>query len=92
MDYQSEVEHFIQKLSLWREESHKDFSNIIQFHSTNINEGINDLVQEVSNLKFNLSMITRERNDLIETVCNNDEEEFYSILLFECKREENEYE
>ena len=70
MTFQSEVGHFFEKLSIWREESHRDFSNIIQFHSTTINKGISDLVQEVNNLKDDLSMITRERNDLLETVHN----------------------
>ena len=70
MDSQSEIGHFFQKLSIWRDESHKEFSNIITFHSSSISKGINDLVEEVSDLKAELSIITKERNDLLETVHN----------------------
>ena len=70
MDSQSEVEHFFEKLSNWREESHKELSNILQFHNSSINEAFNHLVQEVSDLKTKLAVITRERNNLLGTVHN----------------------
>ena len=70
MVFQSEVGSFFEKLGIWREESHKEFFNIIQFHSSSINKGINDLVQEVSELKSKLSTVTSERNELLETVHN----------------------
>ena len=70
MDSQSEIGHFLQKLSKWRDESNKEFSNILTFHSSSINKGINDLVEEVSDLKVELSLIKKERNDLLETVHN----------------------
>ena len=74
MESQSEVRHFFEKLSIWREVSQREFSNIITFHNGNINKGINDLVEEVSDLKIKLSDVTRERNDLLETVHNLSED------------------
>ena len=70
MDYQIEVEGFFDKLSIWREESHKEFANILKFHSSSINKGFSHLVEEISDLKVELSVITKERNDLLETVHN----------------------
>ena len=70
MDSQSEIGHLFEKLSVWREESHREFSNIITSHSRSINKGINDLVEEVTELKVELSIITSERNDLLETLQN----------------------
>ena len=52
----SQVGHFIEKLSEWREESQKEFSKIINSHSGSINEGMNCLVQEVSDLEQKLSV------------------------------------
>ena len=70
MDPQSSSLHFFEELSTWREESHREFSNIITTHSSSINKGINALVEEVSELKIKLSVVTKERNDLLETVHN----------------------
>ena len=70
MDYQSEVGRFCEKLRIWREESQKELSNIIQYHSSRINWGINELVVEVNDLKVELAVITKERNHLLETVHN----------------------
>ena len=70
MDAQSEVGHFLDKLIVWREESHREFSNVLQFHSSSINKGISNLVEEVNDLQVKLSVITKERNDLLETVHN----------------------
>ena len=70
MDAQREVGLFLEKLSAWRDESHKEFSNIINIHSSVINKGVNDLVEEVSDLKVKLSDVTKERDGLLETVHN----------------------
>ena len=44
MDAQGEVGgHFFEKLSLWREDSHREFSNVLQLHSNRIKKGIGDL-------------------------------------------------
>lgn len=68
MGSQSELGNFFEKLNMWREESHREFSNILHYHGSSINKGINHLVEEVSDLKVKLSVITRERNHLLETV------------------------
>lgn len=70
MDYQSEVGQFFEKLRIWREESQHEFSNIMQFHSSSINKGVNNMVVELSDLKTKLYVITQERNDLLQTVHN----------------------
>ena len=70
MDNQSEVGHFFEQLRRWREESEKEFTNFMQRHSGHISKCINDLVEEVSDLKVELSLIKIERNDLLETINN----------------------
>ena len=67
------------KLHSWREESQREFStfmfntyaefsNIINPQGTIICKGIENLVEELSDIKAQLSIITQERNDLLETV------------------------
>ena len=63
-----DVGNLFKKLSSWKEGSQREFSNIINYHSSSINKGINDLVQEVCSLKSKLSVITTERNELLERV------------------------
>ena len=70
MDYQSKIGDFFEKFSTWRKESDKELSNIFQFHSKIINSYTHGLVEEVNDLKIKLSVITKERNDLIQTVHN----------------------
>ena len=70
MNSYSEVGRFFEKLNTWRNESHREFSNIVKLHRNSINKGINDLAKEVEDLRDKLSVITRERNDLLETVHN----------------------
>ena len=48
--------------------SHAEFSNIINSQGTIMGKNIGNLVEEVSNLKEQLSVITQERDDLLETV------------------------
>ena len=70
----SRAKDFFNELGSWRDESQKQFSNIIESHNANIIEGISHLVAEVGGLQSQLSMTTKERNVLIETVKNlNDE-------------------
>ena len=59
-----EVRASFKKLKSWKEESEREFS----FISLSIEKGINDLIEEVSALQTQLSVTTKERNDLIETV------------------------
>ena len=69
-DCQREVWNLFEKLSSWRDESQKQISHIINFHSSSVNKGINDLVREVDDLQAELSTIRKERNVLLETVGN----------------------
>ena len=62
------------ELGSWRDESQKQFSNIVNSHNTNIIKGINDLVAEIHGLQSHLSITTNEKNDLIETVKNLSDE------------------
>ena len=67
-DYQNEAREVFQKLCLWREESHKQLSDIIDAHNTSLIKGINDLVERVDELQTELMVIKKERNVLLETV------------------------
>lgn len=69
-DCQAQVGDFFEKLLMWRDESQRQFLNLVNDHSKNINEAINNLVTEVSDLEVQLSVTRKERNDLIETVKN----------------------
>ena len=69
-DFQSEVRVLFEKLTSLREESHRQFSDIINSHGGSISDGINDLFAEVSNLQDELSVVRKERNVLLETVDN----------------------
>ena len=59
-----QVMDLFQKLASWKEESQRQFSNIINFHSTSITNGISGLVGEFFDLKAQLSVTTKERDDL----------------------------
>ena len=69
-DFQSEIRVLFEKLTSLREESHRQFSDIINSHGGSISDGINDLFAEVSNLQDELSVVRKERNVLLETVDN----------------------
>ena len=84
-DWQTEVWNLFKNLNSWQEESNNQFSNIINSYDKSIKKGIGELAQEVCDLKTQLSeatkvyrenytTITDERNVLLETVKNlNDE-------------------
>ena len=65
-DCLSEVNHLFEKLSSWRDESNRQFYKIIDLHTCNISKGINDLSEEVLDLRTKLSSITMERNYLLK--------------------------
>ena len=67
---QSDLKYLFKELNSWKEESQIKFSNIINCQSTVIENGISNLVEEVSDLQAQLSVITKERNNLLETVEN----------------------
>ena len=66
----NEVKDLFDEFYSLREETHKQFSSIINGRSESINKGINELVQEVSELQAQVSLIAHERNVLLETVSN----------------------
>ena len=70
IDCQSQVKDLIEKLSSWRDESHRQMSDIISSHSGSINKGFNDLSEEFSDLKANVFILRKERNVLLETINN----------------------
>ena len=65
---QSEVRYLLQQLGSWREESNKQFSNIIDSHTNIINKDIKDLAEAVGDLKTRLGVITQEKNNLLKYV------------------------
>ena len=69
-DCQFQVGDFFEKLMLWRDESQRQFLNIVNTHSNSINEAMNNVFDELSDLQVQLSVTRKERNDLIETVKN----------------------
>ena len=69
-DCPREAKDLFGKLSLWREESYRQFSSIINCHSRNISDGIRDLTEEVCDLEAELSFMRKERSVLLETVDN----------------------
>ena len=67
-DSRTVVTELFKELSLWKEESHEKFSNIIHIYSTSINKAIDALTEEVCDLQSQLSVSTNERNGSIKTV------------------------
>ena len=65
-----EAKDLLEKLNSWRDESHRQISSIITSHSGNINNGIKGLVEEVCDLKSEVSVLRKERTVLLETVDN----------------------
>ena len=79
MDSQNEERILFDSIALWQEasqreysniiqESHKEFSSIIQSYCTRVNKGTSELSEEVGDLKAQLSVITQERDILLEKV------------------------
>ena len=69
-DSQVEAKDLFAKLSSLKEESYKQFSNMIDCYSSNISDGIRDLTDKVSDLQSELSLIRKEKSVLLETVDN----------------------
>ena len=86
LDSQIELGHFFEKLSIQKEESHKDVSYILTLHTGRITKGINNLVQEVSDLKVGLSIIRKERNYLLQTVHNLSNDNRHRSAYLSCPK------
>ena len=65
---QNETRDLFKKLMSWREESNQQLYKIINSHSRNIDNGIQDLVEEVGGLKAELSDMREEKTVLLQTV------------------------
>ena len=65
---QNEVRDMFKKIRAWREESQKEFSNIIDPYSNRISLAFNDLIEENNYLQGRLSVVTQDRNYLRNTV------------------------
>lgn len=59
-----------EKLISFSEESHRQFSDIIECYGSNLSKGIDELIEEVSDLRAELSLVRQEKTVLIETVGN----------------------
>ena len=92
MDPKTEVRYLFRTLDSWRETSQREFSNIINAHSSSINKGITHLVEEVSDLKAQLTISEKERNRLLETVNNLTDEnrQLQARLPIELKKTQSE--
>ena len=55
-DCQGKVNDFFESLMMWRDESQKQFVNVVNTHSKIINEAISNLVDEASDLQAQLSV------------------------------------
>ena len=68
---QDDVRDLFKDLRSWkeeREESQRKLDILIESYSGSIQKGMNDLAEEVGDLQARLSVLTRERNGLLETV------------------------
>ena len=67
-DCQSQVSDLIERLTSWKDESHRQMSNILSSQSININKRFKDLVEEFSVMEVQISELRKERNVLLETI------------------------
>ena len=67
---QSQVKNLIKKLASWRDESHRQMSDIISSHGGSIDKGFSDLAEEFSDMQAHVSVLEKERNVLLETINN----------------------
>ena len=69
-DCQAEAKDLFAKLSSLREESYRQFYNIISCHEINISNGIRDLTEEVNGLQSELLVVRKAKSVLLETIGN----------------------
>ena len=67
-DGQIDIGDMFDQLVDWRNESNRQFSDILEFHRIGISKGMNILVKEVFDLRAELSVIREEKGVLIQTV------------------------
>ena len=69
-DCQSQVTKLIDKLYSWRDESHRQMSEILDYHRKGIDESFNYLFEEFSHLQGQVSTLREERGKLLMSVDN----------------------
>ena len=69
-DLYSRLDSWKKELSCLWEESQRHFSNIIESHCNRIAKTINEFQDDACQLQAQLSVVSKERNDLLETVDN----------------------
>ena len=67
-DCQSQVTKLIDKLYSWRDESHRQMSEILDYHRKGIDESFNNLFEEFSHLHGQVSTLREERGKLLMSV------------------------
>ena len=70
-DCQSQVTKLIEKLCSWRDESHRQMSDIISYHRNGIDESFNNLFEEFSHLQAQVSTLREERDILLKSEENH---------------------
>ena len=69
-DCHGQVRDLIQKLKYWRDESHKNISDIISAHTGYIDIGFKKLAEEFEDLEAQVSVLRKEKSVLLETIDN----------------------
>ena len=69
-DGEDEITDICNKLSSWVDDSRRQFSDIINLHALSLNRGLDDLNEKICGLETKLSVITKERDDLLNIVNN----------------------
>ena len=69
-DCQSQVTKLIDKLFSWRDESHRQMSEILDYHRKGIDESFNNMFEEFSHLQGQVSTLREERGKLLMSVDN----------------------
>ena len=67
-DGQIDVGDMFGKLMEWRSESNRQFMDILDSHRSSISKGMNNLVEEIFELRGELSVIRKEKAILLEAV------------------------
>ena len=87
---QNQVRDMIQTLNSWRDESHAQMSNIISSYTKSIDLGFNGLVEEFNDLHAQNDILRNERNLLLETVDNLNNEIRQMSAKFTVREHEDE--
>ena len=62
-DFPNKVRRMFEELHSWREESQKEFTTIMNFHSESITKGMHGFVAEIRELKAQVSVMKKDTGD-----------------------------